>query len=86
VVEVRQSTAGGWVVVAVQDRVLLAEVGESATTETVTGLLDTLRGADAFERTIERLTAQGLAGTPAFALVDRDAGSTVRCVLRGPDR
>lgn len=83
-VEVRQSIAGGWVVVAVQDRVLLAEVGESATTETVTGLLDTLRGADAFERTIERLTAQGLAGTPAFALVDRDAGSTVRCVLRGP--
>jgi len=72
------------VVVAVQDRVLLAEVGESATTETVTGLLDTLRGADAFERTIERLTVQGLAGTPAFALVDRDAGSTVRCVLRGP--
>ena len=83
-VEVRQSTAGGWVVVAVQDRVLLAEVGESATTETVAGLLDTLRGADAFERTIERLTAQGLAGTPAFGLVDRDAGSTVRCVLRGP--
>lgn len=83
-VEVRQSIAGGWVVVAVQDRVLLAEVGDSATTETVTGLLDTLRGADAFERTIERLTAQGLAGTPAFALVDRDAGSTVRCVLRGP--
>ncbi|SEH56168.1 MULTISPECIES: FHA domain-containing protein [unclassified Leifsonia] len=83
-VEVRQSTAGGWVVVAVQDRVLLAEVGESATAETVTVLLDTLRGADAFERTIERLTAQGLVATPAFALVDRDAGSTVRCVLRGP--
>ncbi|MEO7017858.1 MAG: hypothetical protein ABI130_16760, partial [Leifsonia sp.] len=82
--EVKQSAAGGWVVLAVQDRLLLAELGQSATIEMVTGLLEALGGDDGFERTIETLTAQGLAGTPAFALVAWNPASTARCVLRGP--
>lgn len=82
--EVRQSIDGGWLVVAARDRALLVDLGASADAGEATALLQGLTAPDGFERTIEALTAHGLANTPAFALVDRDAGSTARCVLRGP--
>jgi len=71
--------ADAWLVVATPTSVLALPSSESAR---LADLSERLNGRDGFRSALEALVGNGIAGAPAFALLDGD-GSVLRVVLRG---
>lgn len=80
ITRVAPATAGGWVAIAANTRVLV--VGATPDDAFVASAWQVIGESDGFKRTLDLLTSKGLSATPPFALIDWQ-GDALRVIVRG---
>jgi FHA domain len=78
---VRPSGDGGWLAFASGPRLLVTPTGDDALVDAAWAAISE---ADGFRRILDLLTANGVAATPHFVLVEWIEAAEARIILRGP--